>query len=235
MIENRITSALITEGDVDWDPRIRDQLSNFATAAANLTNFNSNAGHPLDYRPSVDSSAGSGKNPTISPYGNDWDILWLGNCGSEGEVYYPYPDETAPPYQNEFEFIGSQLGATPFGDHDRLPKERIVTTVRNALCTYAYAVSLRGAIKLASLSHEMDDTMDRWMSNKCASGIIKCVSPWPQLLCSSRGISDVVDDDGEDKDQKEALCERTLQYSIRVNAENVMEGKGIDEWIGNWD
>ncbi|KAK3176116.1 hypothetical protein OEA41_007438 [Lepraria neglecta] len=87
---NNITSALIRESDNDWDPRIKSQLTNFSEAAVPMTNFVDISG---DLRASsID------KNINASPYGNDWDMLWLGTCGAQGDIFYAYNDTTATPY-----------------------------------------------------------------------------------------------------------------------------------------
>lgn len=61
MAEN-IQSALIFEDDADWDIGFRAQLKQLARGAK--------------YLQKVDEDA-----VTRSPYGDSWDMLWLGHCG----------------------------------------------------------------------------------------------------------------------------------------------------------
>lgn len=225
MVQNRITSALLGEGDIDWDPRVKTQLTNFAQASANLTNFVPNTNHPLAYSPPPTGS-------NISPYGNDWDLLWLGHCGAEGDLFYTYSDEGAAPYHKEYQMIQAELGAVPFGKLDRLPEQRIVTNVRNALCMFAYAVSLRGAFKLADIAADMDAPVDLFLSRRCGDGTLKCVAPWPPIMCDGGHISNMGTHEGERNGRMTGG--RTLQYSARVNADRIREGKGIDDWQRNW-
>ncbi|CAK7206377.1 hypothetical protein SEUCBS139899_009169 [Sporothrix eucalyptigena] len=113
--------------------------------------------------------------PATSPYGDDWDVLWLGHCGTEfptsppsqakrpdsaanrngGPVSAPaqlsllhviIPDDTTVPHP-------SDLRPHPFALPDRLgelypPQTRVVHAASGTLCTQAYAVSQRGARKL---------------------------------------------------------------------------------------
>jgi hypothetical protein len=111
------------EDDVDWDVRIREQLHDFALSSRALI-------QPLQGRPGKSKYAdptypnpmeGSPKklpdmdfyrlpttiNPSDSPYGDGWDVLWLGHCGmhfafensdlmSKGRVV-KHNDVTVPP------------------------------------------------------------------------------------------------------------------------------------------
>lgn len=61
MNEN-IQSALIFEDDADWDIGIRAQLTQLARGAKYLQRMEEDA-------------------VSSSPYGDKWDMLWLGHCG----------------------------------------------------------------------------------------------------------------------------------------------------------
>jgi hypothetical protein len=58
------STTLILEDDVDWDIGLRAQMPLIAEAIRNLT-----TSKPA---PTI---------PIPTPYGKDWDILWLGHCG----------------------------------------------------------------------------------------------------------------------------------------------------------
>ncbi|KAI1504872.1 glycosyltransferase family 25 protein [Biscogniauxia marginata] len=97
------------------------------------------------------------KATTGSIYGEDWDVLWLGHCGtdlpgpSQRDVVSPLKvalasDETVPHPQH--------LRPHPFALPDKLgeaypPRTRLVHAPRGTVCSLAYAVSRRGARKLA--------------------------------------------------------------------------------------
>ncbi|KAH6838472.1 glycosyltransferase family 25 protein [Chaetomium sp. MPI-CAGE-AT-0009] len=103
VVHRNLSSALIFEDDVDWDIRIREQLSDFALAAHALTQplRGSSASSPAyadeTYpHPAPDSP---GKLPDLSfdalpatvapsrsPYGDSWDVLWIGHCG----MHFPF-------------------------------------------------------------------------------------------------------------------------------------------------
>jgi len=77
MVKERIQTALIIEDDADWDVMIKSQLVEFARGTRFLQ----------------DSQAGA-----TGPYGDDWDLLWLGHCGAknrdwEDQKYYIIQDD----------------------------------------------------------------------------------------------------------------------------------------------
>lgn len=72
------TSALIVEDDVDWDVRVHEQAALVAAAVRNLTV----------------PAAGVDE----WPWGDDWDVLWLGHCGES----LPY-EEGKEPAEEEFD------------------------------------------------------------------------------------------------------------------------------------
>ncbi|CAN9108126.1 unnamed protein product [Alternaria alternata] len=109
-VDHNLTTALIFEDDVDWDIRIRQNLQRFALASRFLsgnhgistvkdkleTHTNtetedtafkiidtSNLPKTLTSLP-LSSIPSYSSNPHISPYGDptQWDILWLGHCGT---------------------------------------------------------------------------------------------------------------------------------------------------------
>ncbi|KAI0863464.1 hypothetical protein F4860DRAFT_468345 [Xylaria cubensis] len=98
-----------------------------------------------------------------SPYGDGWDILWLGHCGAD----LPTPRrEPLPSRRNQFSSsltisipddatvpAPKHLKPHPFALPDKLgevypPHTRIVHAVNGNVCSLAYAVSQTGARKL---------------------------------------------------------------------------------------
>lgn len=108
VVHRNLSSALIFEDDVDWDIRLRQQLSAFARASSLLTEHLDPSLYlvrevPNPETPELSIHNGSSLNPisskiysinlstisktiplSSSPYGNpaNWDILWLGHCGA---------------------------------------------------------------------------------------------------------------------------------------------------------
>ncbi len=128
IVDNRLTTALVMEDDTDWDVDFRSQLENFALGSQVLANI------PRGHTPH-------------SPYGDDWDLLWLGHCGNQ-----PVPgderrvlienDPTVTPFTHRTNFVE----VPDMGRHDNI--NRIVYSNIGGTCTYAYALSYRGAQKV---------------------------------------------------------------------------------------
>ncbi|KAF9632827.1 hypothetical protein BFW01_g3690 [Lasiodiplodia theobromae] len=133
IVEQNLSSALVLEGDVDWDIRIKQQMRDFARASRLLvqplpgtTDSFLDPSYPepqLGQSPQnfeVDKETTS--EPTTSPYGDvdRWDMLWLGHCGTRfpklsdknaplGRVVIPN-DETVPEKQHiQMQFGNDEL------------------------------------------------------------------------------------------------------------------------------
>ena len=230
-------TTLITEGDVDWDPRLRDQLSAFATASASMTNFIPNSELSLSSSFSKTSpSSFSSTDSNTSPYGNDWDIIWFGSCGVSGEHHFPYADLTVAPKDKEHQLINFKFGHDAFPQSARQDNQRLVTNVRKGVCTQAYAISLRGAERMSEVANATDQMIDTYIGSKCGDGTLKCIAPWPQIFDDAKSTSSMNLPVGETVGEpKDAKGDSTLEYSIRVNADMIREGKGEEAWIRNWD
>ena len=220
---NNITSALMIESDNDWDPRIKSQLTNFSEAAVPTTNFVDISG---DLRASsID------KTINASPYGNDWDMLWLRTCGAQGDIFYASKDTTATPYLEEHQIRTEQLGVKEFGPGERLLHTHLVTNVHNALCLHAYAVSLRGARKMVKLAEEANSMMDLYIGRKCGDRSLKCIATYPHVFSMAEGKSSMGD---VSVLGTEGTGGKTLQYSKRVNAKYIQEGGPMRDWVRKW-
>ena len=87
MISHNISTALILESDADWDMRIKTIMPRLAKGIKALVDWPFNKPHHV-----ID--------PRIEPYGDSWDILWIGHCGSnhDGNIrMYSWNDTTVPP------------------------------------------------------------------------------------------------------------------------------------------
>lgn len=192
IIELNLTSALILEDDADWDIRLKTQLQAFAVASRGfLQPLQSDPSNSLS---SLSLSAAAHRThndddddvvvllpdlppttaPTTSAYGDDWDVLWLGHCGSD------FPTSTSPSSsQNRDPPLSKLASATPgrlprlrvaIPDDETVPGRahmrphpfalpdalgalhaahtRVVHAATGTVCTQAYAVSARGARRL---------------------------------------------------------------------------------------
>ncbi|KAK3682817.1 hypothetical protein B0T22DRAFT_295012 [Podospora appendiculata] len=174
VVHQNMTSALILEDDADWDVRLKSQLQVFAQAARAFSqpstanagkslsegNYYASTTHqqdlPLTQIPPI-------THPTLTSYGDNWDVLWLGHCGTDfpqptNDANTNTPSHSPPPLRitipNDATVPEPQhLKPHPFALQDPLatiypPHTRVVHAASGTTCTQAYAVSQRGARKL---------------------------------------------------------------------------------------
>ncbi|KAI9742904.1 MAG: hypothetical protein M1818_003633 [Claussenomyces sp. TS43310] len=123
MIQREWSTVLILEDDADWDIAIKYQLSLLAPLIIEV------ARHRIPQ-----SSDGSD-----SPYGDIWDLLWIGHCGDvipKTGVLSVF-DETLPESSKYRENNGQFI--------DFPPQVRMVHITDRPICTYAYAVTAKTA------------------------------------------------------------------------------------------
>ncbi len=255
-MQRNLSSALILEDDVDWDIRIRDQLQDFALSAHALT-------QPLRGRPGVyadptypkpsDDSLESAPEmdfyhlpatvpPTASPYGDNWDVLWVGHCG----MHFPFThsktvpkarvirlnDETVAPKRNLWTFN------IPFTLKETYPEHtRSYHHVQEGVCTLGYALSQRGAQKLL---HEVAlkdvgaayDILLRFYceGDKGRRAGRQCLATQPGLFQHHRpagpasAMSDI-SNHGANGEFRDTSMTDMVRWSVRMNADALMEGR----------
>lgn len=177
VVENNLDSALIVEDDADWDVRIHDQMYDFAETTRVLTQplAGSSSSSPSYADPSFPDPSQGGQPqemvfgqlprtvlPQVSPYGDDWDVLWIGHCGTEapninledeekaeksqiisrGRVIH-YNDETVPQNHHLHVMEQERDPREIFPDHTRTTHH-----VMGQICSLVYAVSQRGARRI---------------------------------------------------------------------------------------
>lgn len=94
MIANNVSSALVLESDADWDVRIHEIMQPLAKGIQTLVDWPFTIEHH-----NVDQQ--------LFPYGDSWDIVWIGHCGSnhDGNVRaYAWNDTSVPPEHREYSF-----------------------------------------------------------------------------------------------------------------------------------
>lgn len=230
MIEENITTALIMESDADWDMRIHDILPGVAIGAKEIADFTlPYPTHPRDLKQPI---------PEVSPYGDNWDVLWIGHCGCKpdgtGRVYY-YDDPTVPPKSKEYSFAGSPR------DEQHPPGTRVVFEQDLTICTSAYAISLKGAVKLRKFLESSNLNIDIRMEDLCKSEpSLMCLGVWPQVITAAPSQSNIKHPDGEkapgstDEKDNGITPGPALQFSARRNAELASKGVGQDKWFKEW-
>jgi GR25 family glycosyltransferase involved in LPS biosynthesis len=160
VIRTGILSALVLEDDADWDIQLPEQMQQFSIAAREV----------LASRPYHSPSGTSMYLMPDSPYGADWDVLWIGHCGGwppthRFNQYHSIirADTTVPPIGDiadllydvpENQLCSAHTGRDPVNRTCDAPRlaldERIVQYKTGPFCTAGYAVSQQGARKMLS-------------------------------------------------------------------------------------
>ena len=231
IVSRGISSALILEGDVDWDIRIKEQLLSMAISSNAVQHANGPEEFDFFDLPFVGT-------PTTSPYGDEWELMWLGHCATtlnESEAIVVHQnDETVPRNDAIFSLGGVQ--------RDQLkehwpPHTRVVTKgVKEGCCTLAYAVTQAGARRLLydvgmkKLTSPFDVSVANWCEGTNGEERHKCIGVMPQLFDSHRKSGSIAaDSDINDKlDQTEFREEgitQTIRWSTMLNIEKLLKGE----------
>ncbi|KIW84386.1 hypothetical protein Z517_03636 [Fonsecaea pedrosoi CBS 271.37] len=223
MVHDKVSSALIFEDDADWDVSLKEQLVQFARGSRFITNTSEDAF-------------------SHSPYGHDWDILWIGHCGTwvlpaDNRRFFVIPDDfTVQPPEARVDNVDqpdmSHWESGPHGNN----RTRIVFHSEGGVCTAAYAISQKGARKaLYYLSMiPYNSPVDWGLATLCKNKEYEfnCVSPWPQLVGVSRPTANTAkwSDIGYGPDSERVVEEGSslhLVYPMRQNIPNFLHGKTV--------
>lgn len=190
------TTALVVEDDVDWDISIKKQMEIVGPMIRKLTNAT---------------------NTSKSPFGDNWDLLWLGHCGDgidfrngrhEISIDRSLPESTV--YHNVY------------GHPTYFPPQlRIVHHTVGPSCTFAYAVTLQAASKMYAGSRGGSTTiitteMRRW----CETGWLRCLTINPELFHHHKKAGEISSQIAlqEGWDDLAASPERSFTPNIRYSA-----------------
>lgn len=245
---------MVLEDDTDWDVRLRDQLHDLALATRTLTQPLSNS--PGMYAdptfsfhrakdvpmsvPDLDfHQLPSTVPPTHSPYGDNWDLLWLGQCA----MRFPSPenpqiskarivrldDATVPEPRYMWSFT------SPFKLVEEYPAHtRVYHHAQEGACALGYAISQRGARKLLQeiALKDVADAVDILMRFFCDGergrnkGI--CLTTQPGLVQHHRpaGPDRANSDIGEHGDGwRDSGMTDMVRWSTRLNVERLLDGQ----------
>ncbi|KAK6069593.1 Procollagen galactosyltransferase 1 [Seiridium cupressi] len=242
IVEEDLDSALIMEDDMDWDVRLQPQLERVAQGARALLS--------------------SASNP-ISPYGDDWDILWLGHCGEvfpellDENKNKPADDAGIKYMQRKF-VIGNDLTVPPLDkvtgliDFKSSPEHtRWVHITGAPICTFAYALSQRGARKVLfdlSVDH-LTGPFDNSLAGLCRRSVAsvgvqdpakagdrgldaKCISVTPPVFFHHRakGMMNADSDiqTGTGGAVREKGYTENIAWSARNNIRNMIMGTRME-------
>lgn len=210
------------EDDADWDVNIMKQLQSFALGVRALQ--------------------GTANTPTTSPYGDDWDILWIGHCGIECRedrpFYRVHHDRTAPESRH---FLPYWRDAPSF---ERPEHARLTCEAKDGVCTSMYAVSYHGAQRIlaalsvnpSGLAEEIDigAQFDVSLGRMCGKGYLRCYAPYPALTGAFRAAggaekaSDIHNQEGEPV----GFASWGVLYSTMLNVKRILSREPVTP---TWD
>ena len=214
IVEQRLSSALIMEDDIDWDVNIKRQLVDFARGTRWLQNTAEDA-------------------RTHSPYGDDWDLLWVGHChdslDKEDNRTFVVPDQTVPRV-DQLKLNNPEL-LRPWPDHSR-----VVHRVGGPICTFAYALSYRGAQKvLWSLSVRrlrglFDNALSWWCTDREQNAL--CLSAHPTHFTSHRAAGGPCKNSDNQKASAGSDKPWTIntRWATRMNIEELLMGLPLHDY-----
>ena len=228
MISQNISTALIVESDADWDLRIRSILRNLAVGIRVLIDYPFDVSHhtvPAD----------------IQPYGDSWDILWTGHCGSshDGNTrIYAWNDSSVPPKDKTWKYKPTLT------DEQHIFGTRSLFQFGRTTCTTSYAISLSAAKKLVQYFKTTNEGLDETLSRVCTTKEdMVCLAVWPQVMLAADTKSNIdhfhagrIAKEGEMENQPIVVKPGpSIQYSAWMNAERILAmGEEREEWVPEW-
>ncbi|KAJ5692204.1 CAZyme family GT25 [Penicillium macrosclerotiorum] len=219
IVQQRLQSAIVMVDDADWDVSIKTQLQSFAVAIRSLQ--------------------GTHHNSTFSPYGDDWDILWLGHCGVTCKTNQPYfvtPHDPTIPMPRHF--LPYWRDPPDFEGFERPDHARLTCTANDAACIRFYAVSYRGAQRILSalsvspggLAEQIDigAELDVSLGRMCGHGYLQCFAPYPSMTGGYKPAEYSKQPLDTEDDVALEFFEHArswgVMYSIMLNINNILNG-----------
>lgn len=170
VVEQNLEPALVLEDDADWDVRIKDKLHDLSLATRTLTqplanpdgeNLYADSTYPIpqdkDAVPESDFNLNNPPStvvPKKSPYGDCWDLIWMGHCGMRFPAdWLPSPEKIPKgrvviPYSSvpEVQFLQSVQSPEDLAMYPN--HTRVVAHVSDPVCPTGYAIIQAGARRL---------------------------------------------------------------------------------------
>lgn len=215
IVSENIQTALLFEDDADWDVNLKHQLYDMATGTRALQ----------------EDTASQSSSP--SPYGSDWDLLWLGHCRAgpadrEQKMWVIDDDPTVPPHNHR----RSEWRQHHYPEEMRRNNTRLLFETYGGMCTFSYAISFNGARKmLTSLSLQyQDEPVDIGLSALCRNKFtrpFKCYAPYPPLVSSHRSAGSASRDSEitSHGDKYHEAYSWDIVYSTLLNVPRLVEGE----------
>ena len=209
------------EDDADWDIDLRSQLERVALGSQAL----------------LDTSQDS---DPLSPYGDGWDLIWLGHCSQEPKK----GDNRRVLMKNDPTVTPPNRRANYGGIPDMSPYDNTTRTMffsKGGICTYSYALSLHGARKMLKwLSMDIyNSPIDFGLHDMCEKEErgFKCIGVFPQIIGDHKpaGHEDRDSDigGGKESDIREHGFTYNMVRSTRLNVDLLIDGKR-DQAVSQW-
>jgi hypothetical protein len=265
-ITDDLATALIVEDDIDWDIRLKSQLYEFAEAvhiltqplASDKTRYvdptfptpKKGVSDPIDIHVGPNSAAPATIAPQNSPYGDHWDVLWLGHCGvrfpekvrdsnlPRGRVLFH--DETVPSAQHVSLQFGTDELTKLYPNHTRA-----VHHTAEGVCSLAYAITQRAArqilydLGLKEFRAPFDIMLRQYCDGHDGRRVRKCYTAQPQYFQHHRPVGSKTKNSdinigGEDGFNEKAHT-FNIRWSTRMNMQKLVDGDTDfeDQWSDN--
>lgn len=210
---------MIFEDDADWDIGIKAQLTEFARGSRFLLRSEDKLSN--------------------SPYGDGWDILWLGHCaskpnGTDDRRWVIPHDPTTCPRGSRWTFEGPDMTRWEEGSNPD-PQTRIIYVQQYAWCIAGYAISLRGAERVLYSESLVpyNSPVDEGMGILCSREMFNdftCIAPFPRIVgvSKSAGSTNRGSDIGHVptvEDIWEESRSENVMFSVRQNILRLLRGE----------
>ncbi|RDW76142.1 hypothetical protein BP5796_06963 [Coleophoma crateriformis] len=228
ILKDRVQTAMIMEDDVDWEAMIKAQLTDFARGTRSL--INSSLASWAPERPQAP-----------SPYGNGWDLLFIGHCGlnnlagKDREYWITENDPTVVTPEERKIQRQTRWARRPDWMLDNLAGNttRVVTPVKSAVCLASYAISLQGAMKILYDQSILPNAIeiDNSLGKFCERGDGLCLAPWPSIFGTHVPAGDMSKDSDRQTSRpgrvREIPQSYDLTYPTRINLPTLIKGSTI--------
>lgn len=214
MVQRGVSTALVLEDDIDWDVSLKAQMTQLGYGSRFITDT------PQDVIPH-------------SPYGQGWDLLWVGHCKSNFSPNNPrrwvIPNDWSAKSWMDYSFGNPDM--TQYNPHTR-----VIFETNQGCCTAGYAITLQGAQKalLAFSMNPFNKPIDLGLEEKCWSDDnFKCISTYPSILGyyrppgNSSKHSDIKTAEDQWKEVKTEGWSENVVFSNRLNIERIMAGQKV--------
>jgi hypothetical protein len=176
--------------------------------------------------------------PAVSPYGDGWDLFWLGHCGlsfpfttssqiPKGRVIHQ-GDVTVAPKKNLWSFNHPWILVEDYPAHTSA-----VSHAQEGICAHAYAVSQKGArqmltdVALKPPRDAFDFLLRQYCEGENGRKYHNCLGIQPSLFnkYNPAGQLSSASNIGDHSGYREKDASDMIRWSVRLNAEKLMEGR----------